>query len=227
MAPGGVIMRGRHLFAMLLLSSLALSCDGGGPDLTAVDEEVHGGPGAGHDEFEDQIPGVHVRRVLLISVDGLHEVDLTRFIADHADSTLAGLAQHGLQFDNAWVNRLDGSPTNPSDSFPGLLALTTGGSSPTTGGWYDVSYARDLFPDDTCATAGTMVAYDEGAELDNSSLWGAAGAGPTHDPVVVRSRLDPNKLPFRKSAGGCTPVFPHSYIRVNTIFEVAHAAGMH
>src|SRR5215468_1550704 len=168
-----------------------------------------------------------VHHVLLISIDGMHAVDLARFTAEHPASRLAELAGRGVEFTNAWVNRLDGSPTNPSDSFPGLLALTTGGSSRTTGGWYDVAYARDLFPDASCATPGTAVAYDEGAEIDNANLFGAPGAGPTHDPVVVRSRLDPGKLPFRKTAAGCSPVLPHEFLRVNTIFEVAHAAGLH
>src|ERR1041384_4013173 len=127
----------------------------------------------------EQVRGV--RHVLLISIDGMHEVDLARFLADHPGSRLAELAATGVEFTNAWVNRLDGSPTNPSDSFPGLLALTTGGSSPTTGGWYDVSYARDLFPDASCATPGTAVAYDEGAELDNTNLFGAPGAAVAYD----------------------------------------------
>src|SRR5262249_18527685 len=92
--------------------------------------------------------------------------------------------------------------------------------------WYDVSYARDLFPDATCTTAGTDVVYDESAELDNSQLFGAPGAAPTHDPDVVRSRLDPANLPHRKTAAGCVPVFPHAFLRVHTIFEVAHEAGL-
>ena len=169
---------------------------------------------------------VGVQHVLLLSIDGLHQTDLARFIADHPDSTLAALSMHGIEYTNAWVNSLDGSPTNPSDSFPGLLALTTGGSSPSTGGWYDVSYARDLYPDSTCTTPGTPVAYDEGAELDNTSLWGDTGAGPTHDPAIVRSRLNVSKLPYRRTMGACSPVYPHMYLRVNTIFEVAHAAGL-
>lgn len=170
-----------------------------------------------------------VRQVLLLSIDGLHQADLARFIAGHPTSALAKLSKHGIEYTNAWVNALDGTPTNPSDSFPGLLALTTGGSSPTTGGWYDVSYARDLYPDSTCGRPGTAVTYDESVELDNGSLWGssAIGAGPTHDPLVVRSRLDPTKLPYRKTPSGCSPVYPHNYLRVNTIFEVAHAAGRH
>jgi hypothetical protein len=167
-------------------------------------------------------------RVLLLSIDGMHQVDLAKYIAAHPTSALAKLSATGVQYTNAWVNALDGTPTNPTDSFPGLLALTTGGSAPTTGGWYDVSYARDLFTDGTCKIRGTMVSYDEGLELDNSGLWGstAAGVGPTHDPSVVRTRLDPKKMPYRLTPSGCSPVLPHNYIRVNTIFEVAHQAGL-
>jgi hypothetical protein len=179
-------------------------------------------------------PGQHdagalVEHVLLLSVDGLHQSDLSDFIAAHPDSALAQLAGHGLQYEKAFVNRLDGSPSNPSDSFPGLLALLTGGSSRTSGVWYDVSYARDLYTDSTCTTQGTAVAYDEGAEIDNAGLWGITGANaaPTHEPSVVRSRLDVAKLPYRKTQNGCVPVYPHDFLRTNTLFEVAHAAGLH
>ncbi|MGZ3439544.1 MAG: alkaline phosphatase family protein [Polyangia bacterium] len=168
--------------------------------------------------------------MLLLSIDGMHEVDLARFVADNPRSTLAALARHGVQYTNAWVNRLDGSATNPSDSFPGLLALTTGGSSRTHGGWYDVSYARDLFAAGAgCAGApGTAVAYDESIELDNSHLWGSADDDvPTHDSAVARSRFNPTLLPYAKKHGVCTPVYPHQFIRVNTIFEVAKAFGLH
>lgn len=174
----------------------------------------------------------HVEHVLLLSVDGMHQRDLSVFLAAHPDSALAQLNRHAVQYQNAHVNALDGSETNPSDSFPGLLALTTGGSSPTTGGWYDVSYARDLYPFSATApcagTPGTMVTYDESIELDNSHLWGNSERDtPTHDPAVVRARLDPKLLPYKQTPHGCEPVYPHQYIRVNSIFEVAHAAGRH
>src|SRR5262249_11295756 len=133
----GVPMRVQRVLSALCLSWLASCGVEPAAESTAADLEV----GA-----------LRVRHVLLISIDGMHEVDLARFVADHPGSRLAELAATGVEFSNAWVNRLDGSPSNPSDSFPGLLALTTGGSSPTTGGWYDVSYARELFPDASCAT---------------------------------------------------------------------------
>jgi hypothetical protein len=40
--------------------------------------------------------GHHVKHVLLISVDGLHALDLTNYVATHQDSTLASLTRHGL-----------------------------------------------------------------------------------------------------------------------------------
>ena len=153
--------------------------------------------------------GSAIEHVLLLSVDGLHQLDLQNFLKAHPASALAQLAQHGTQYDNAWVNALDGTPTNPSDSFPGLLALTTGGSSRTHGGWYDVSYARELFPYNAAApcsgSPGTMVTFDESVELDSDagfpSLWGSTDDNtPTHDVEVVRSRIDPTKLPYAKSA---------------------------
>lgn len=54
-----------------------------------------------------------VKHVLLISVDGLHAVDLTNYVATHPDSTLAQLSKHGVTYTN-------NSTSIPSDSFPGL-----------------------------------------------------------------------------------------------------------
>jgi hypothetical protein len=38
--------------------------------------------------------------------------------------------------------------------------------------------------------------------------------------------VNPRNLPLAKDASGCHPVWPHSFLRVNTIFEVAKAAGL-
>ena len=176
--------------------------------------------------------GRRMKHVLLLSIDGLHAIDLSRFIDGHPRSALARLAHHGVRYESAYVNRLDGTPTNPSDSFPGLLALTTGGSSPTHGSWYDVSYARDLHAYSATAPCagppGTGVAYDETLDADLAYLWGnSADNTPTHDVAVVRSRIDRTRLPYGMRGGSCEPVFPHQFIRTNTIFNVAKAAGLH
>src|SRR5262249_6604428 len=62
-----------------------------------------------------------VDHVLLLSVDGLHQFDLTWWVSHHPDSTLAALVGHGVEYSNAQT-------TFPSDSFPGMVAQVTGGS---------------------------------------------------------------------------------------------------
>ncbi|MGF6574669.1 Predicted pyrophosphatase or phosphodiesterase, AlkP superfamily [Paraburkholderia fungorum] len=144
-----------------------------------------------------------VQHVLLISVDGLHSGDLANFIAAHPDSTLANLSKQGVDYTNAHT-------VEPADSFPGLLALVTGGTPAVTGVYYDDSYDRALAaPGSDCSRLGTRVRYDE--SLDKM---GADG----HDII------DPAKLP-RDPQRGCVPVYPHAYLRVNTIFEAVRDAG--
>ena len=73
---------------------------------------------------------VSIARVLLISIDGLHAVDLRRYVALNPGSALAQLSAVGRTYTNA-------SATRPSDSFPGLLAMVTGGRPLSTGVYYD------------------------------------------------------------------------------------------
>src|SRR5271155_697137 len=87
----------------------------------------------------DEIVEGQIKHVLLISVDGLHALDLSNYVATHGDSTLAALSSHGLTYTNA-------STTTPSDSFPGLASLVTGGSPTVAGFWYDDTYNRKLSP---------------------------------------------------------------------------------
>jgi len=174
---------------------------------------------AAQDEDDDASSHHKVEHVLLISVDGMHAIDLTNYTSAHPDSTLAWLAHHGIRYDNA-------STALPSDSFPGLAALVTGGSPTTTGFWYDVTYNRKLSPPTqttpygivgspgACpSTQGTQVGFDEEVDVDYTKLNGGGG-------------INPNYLP-RDPSHGCAPVYPHSYLRVNTIFEVAKQAGLY
>jgi len=150
---------------------------------------------------------LHVHHVLLLSIDGLHAQDLARYVRLHPNSAMALLTNMGFTYTNA-------STSKPSDSFPGLLSMVTGGSPRATGVFYDDSYDRDLSPPGSnCATKGTEVVYDESIDIDPTSL--DAGGG-----------IDPSKLPLDGSRG-CVPVFPHSFLRVNTIFEVARTAGLY
>ena len=92
--------------------------------------------------------------------------------------------------------------------------MVTGGSPRSTGVFYDDSYDRNLSaPGSNCAVKGTEVVYDESIDIDPTALDGGGGINPAALPV------DGSK--------GCTPVYPHSFLRVNTIFEVARDAGLY
>jgi len=165
---------------------------------------------------DDELNTRNIKHVLLISVDGLHALDLSNYVNSHPQSTLAALSRHGVTYTNA-------STSTPSDSYPGLAALVTGGSPTTTGFWYDVTWNRALSPQLTgnpgvgttggaCpGTIGAVVELDEGVDVDLTQLNGGGGINPAFLP------RDPNN--------GCKPVFPHQYLRVNTIFEVVKANG--
>src|ERR1700680_4054225 len=106
-------------------------------------------------------PGGKFKRVLLISVDGLHALDVANYVSNHPNSALAELSRHGITYTGART------PAN-SDSFPGLLALVTGGSPITHGLFYDVSYDRTIFdPTNTTCSGkpGNMMVFDESVDL--------------------------------------------------------------
>src|ERR1051325_1176119 len=98
--------------------------------------------------------------VLVISIDGMHAVDLGLFIQAHPDSAMARLVASGYHYTCA-------STPKPADSFPGLVALFTGGSPASTGIYFDQSYDRSLWPPNTTSgPTGTPVLFDETADLN-------------------------------------------------------------
>ena len=146
------------------------------------------------------------QRVLLISIDGLHSLDLANFIRSHPNSALAQLSASGITYTQAFTSK-------PSNSFPGLMTLVTGGSPSTTGVWYEGAYDRSLSPPGSnCKSVGTEISWDGSVDWNKKAL--DAGGG-----------INPAKLPLDLSRG-CVPVYPHSFLRVNTIFEAIHFAGM-
>jgi hypothetical protein len=154
--------------------------------------------------------GHHSKHVLLISVDGLHSIDLINWVEAHPGSALAELREHGYEYSNT-------SCSKPSDSFPGLMALITGGSPNATGIWYDVSYDRTYIPALGVAP-GMVTTFDESIDLVKN-VPNYSGIG---DP---NNGIDVSLLPLNP-ANGNKPVFPWELLRVNTIFEVAHAHGL-
>jgi hypothetical protein len=178
-----------------------------------------------------------IKHVLLLSIDGMHAVDFYNCANGIAGvnggeaycPNMAALAQTG-------INYVSAESAKPSDSFPGMAALASGGTPKTTGLYYDVAYDRSL--DAPAATTGTGLAAgpctpyapptgtttdnDQGVDIDDSQLnGGAPGAALTEGGVAS---LDPTKL-SRDPQAGCAPVWPWNFIRVNTVFGVIHAAG--
>jgi hypothetical protein len=152
----------------------------------------------------------NIKHVLLISVDGLHALDVANYVQNHPGSALAELSRHGITYSNART------PAD-SDSFPGLIALVTGGSPVTSGLFYDVSYDRTIFdPTNTSCSggAGNTMVFDESIDVYNAQN-------------VSLDVIDPTKLPRQLVNGACVPLWPHNAIRTNTIFELVKAAGGH
>jgi hypothetical protein len=179
------------------------------------------------------------KQVLLISIDGMHALDFINCSKGISGvngggpycPNLAALAETG-------INYLDTSASKPSDSFPGLTAIVSGGSPRSFGVFYDVAYDRSLAPPSNplgtgnglaggpglCSDNvfnGTSTEYEEGIDFDKTQLNG--GAPPGVDGGIVS--INPANLP-RDPANRCQPVYPWNFVRTNTIFGVIHGAGL-
>lgn len=175
----------------------------------------------------------NVKHVVVISVDGLHQSDLASYVASHSRSTLAKFVNEGASYSNART-------PFPSDSFPGLTAIVTGANPKSSGVYYDDSWNRSLLPAGTtiCAGAapGVEVTYFEQLDRDLNSIDAGYGVGDLSSralilqniykmPTQARDLIDPTQLPVDPNT--CQGVYPHSYLRVNSMFEVAKAHGLH
>ncbi len=178
-----------------------------------------------------------VEHVLLLSIDGMHAVDYYNCV-----NGIAGVnggnpyCPNMAAIGRTAINYVATASSMPSDSFPGLAALVTGGSPKTTGLYYDVAYDRSLDPPvsttgtglagGTCtpyaAPTGTTTDFDQGIALDDTKLNGGAPGASLTDGSAAS--IDPNKL-VRNPAAGCAPVYPWDFVRTNTIFSVVHAMG--
>ncbi|KAL0048942.1 hypothetical protein WJX82_002891 [Trebouxia sp. C0006] len=179
-----------------------------------------------------------LNNTILISVDGLHSSDLTAYIALAPNSTMATLAKQGVLYPNAYL-------PGPSDSFPGILALTTGNNVSVTGVYYDDSYDRNLYPAGACAVIGaakptgpngTECLFSELQDYETFSIGGAPGVGAfnglatnvttlqTDFPTIGLNGTAVNESTLPLDAA-CDPVHAWRFNQANTIFQVALAAG--
>lgn len=178
-----------------------------------------------------------IKRVLLISVDGMHAVDYLNcangiVTANGGQPYCPAIAALGT----TGVNYVAASTSKPSDSFPGLTAIVTGGSPALTGVYYDVAYSRNFdAPAQTtgnglgagpctpsAAPTGTTSEYEEGIDFDKTKLNGGAPGASLTDGTIAS--IDPKHL-IRDPSRGCAPVWPWEFVRTNSIFSVIHAAG--
>ena len=172
--------------------------------------------------------GREIKHVLLISIDGMHAVDYENCVASKTCPHLAALGRTGVHYTRTTTSR-------PSDSFPGLMAIVTGGSPRTVGAFYDVAYDRVLAPPKTATgnglpggscnlnvINGTQTEYEEGNEIDQSKLNGGFAGYSTIDGGV--KSINPDRL-IRDPFNNCKPVYSWNFVRTNTIFGVIHAAG--
>jgi hypothetical protein len=123
------------------------------------------------------------QHVLLLSVDGLHQADITDPNLQPYLTNLLSLQSQGVTYTNA-------STTKPSDSFPGTLAYLTGAGPGTTGVYYDDTYSRTLFPPAIVGstTPGTETQYAENIDKNLKLISG----GGNFDA----SSIDPAQLPL-------------------------------
>lgn len=178
-----------------------------------------------------------IKRVLLISVDGMHAVDFTNCAngistVNNGEPLCPALAEVG----KTGINYVAASTTKTSDSFPGLIGLITGGSPAYTGIYYDVAYSRNYdAPAKTTGNGlgagpctpfatptGTTSEYEEGIDIDQTKVNGGAPGAALTDGGIAS--IDPKRL-IRDPNNGCNPVWPWDFVRANTIFSVIHQNG--
>jgi hypothetical protein len=187
-----------------------------------------------------------IKHVLLISIDGMHQSDLALYVRHHPTSELAQLAAGGAEFSNNHA-------ADPSDSDPGGTAIMTGGDPRSTGVYYDVEYSHAVdeagaactpgqpatggdviydSPDDKLnavpdllnnGSGNTFPSFDEGGSL-------FANGVDTNPGLIMRLTPHPqvglNPASYPVNPKTCGPITPWNYLRVNSIFQVIHAAGM-
>jgi hypothetical protein len=152
------------------------------------------------------------QHVLILSIDGLHQADLT-------DPQLRQFLRNIRALERIGVSYSNDRTTSPSDSFPATLSFLTGAGPATTGVYYDDTYSRTLYaPGSNVATAqpGTPINWDSSIDINSNLLSG----GGNFDA----SSIDTSMLPLNSRG---QPVYPRQFLQVNTIFDVAHDAGLY
>jgi hypothetical protein len=173
-----------------------------------------------------------IKHVLLISIDGMHSLDFANCSKGVAALGNEPYCPHLAALASTGVHYLQALTPKPSDSFPGLTAQITGGTPRSAGIFYDVSYDRALSPPKKTtpygivggptlcpSVIGTQVGFDEEIDYNYLDLHSGKPNGSS-----ARNGINPDYLP-RDPKNGCRPVYPHDFIRDNTIFNVVKNSG--
>jgi hypothetical protein len=151
----------------------------------------------------------HYDQAVYLSFDGMHQFDLTRYIATHPSSNFAKVVNNAVVYSNARANA-------PSDSLPATAAIFSGASSRNTGIFWETVYDRELYPpgSNCVGPQGAVCDFSEAIDVDNTRLDGGGG-------------FNTSLLPQKKTGWGtCEFIYPHNFIRTNTVFEVGRANGL-
>ena len=206
----------------------------------------------GHESHENS----PIKHVLLISVDGLHQNDLDWFVHKYPHSTLAKMVKSGISYNNARTpfpsdsfpgmvgQATGGNPKTTGiyydDGYShGLLPLetVTANCIPDTNHTTNVSGAEVQYAENIEPTIAGNISLDAGQGISglypvNGLMPGVLSSVPANILTMVgaadavrKKLIDPTQLPVDPAT--CTRVYPHQYLQVNTIFEVAHAHTLH
>ena len=89
----------------------------------------------------------------------------------HRNAALARVERQFGRVNPSGVTYTQAFTAKPSDSFPGLMSIVTGGSPISTGIWYEGTYARLLSPPGSnCATKGVEVIWDDSVDRNKKLL---------------------------------------------------------
>jgi hypothetical protein len=153
------------------------------------------------------------QHVLLLSIDGLHGADITDPAVAPYIPDILDLTNHGINYTNAYS-------VKPTDNFPNMIAQVTGAGPKTSGIYYDDTYRRSYYNAFAKVGDAPGARADWTADIDkNPSLINGGGNSDI-------TSIDPNTLPQVLVNGVLQRVYPHNDLKVNTVFEVAHAAGL-
>ena len=149
------------------------------------------------------------KQAIYLSFDGMHQFDLTNYISKYPNSTFAEVVKTAIVYSNARTS-------SPSDSLPATAGIFTGAYPRDNGIFWETVWDRSLYDGGSSCkgSPGTVCDFSEADDLNSSML---DGGGVFNLSV----------LPIQKTTWGtCEIVYPHNFLRTNTIFEVGRGNGL-